>query len=123
MLKKAGPSELWLSTWTITEDPVRSLFLLKEQGFITQLHCLLDYRIKERKPAPLQLLQGFADRVALAQCHAKCAVVQGANIALCYVGSANMSRNPRREAGFVSADASTALFHLEWLKSDIYGND
>lgn len=120
MAEKTGPCEVWLSSWAITEDPVRMLFTMKEHGQITALHCLLDHRIKERKPAPLQLLQGFA-KVGLAQCHAKIAVAVGEALSIACVGSANLSRNPRLEAGIITASHNACQFHKHLLKEQIYG--
>jgi hypothetical protein len=117
MLRRAGPSDVYITTWTITEDPARRIVVMKQEGLIKSLHCLLDYRIRDRKPAPFQLLQANADVIALAG--AKATVVVGESISLCCLSSANYSRNPRFEAGIISANTEDAKFHIDWIKEAI----
>ncbi len=119
MLLATGPAKLFMSTWTITEEPVRKLFLLKQQGYIQELQCLLDYRIKQRKAAPFQLMNNVCDRLGLAQCHAKVAVAINEHKAVACVGSANFSRNPRIEAGILTAEREVAHFHASWISKEI----
>jgi hypothetical protein len=119
MLRKSGPADVYITTWTITEFPVRRIVMLKEEGLIKSLSCLLDYRIRGRKPGPFQLLQFNASRLALAKCHAKVAIAVNEEWALSCVGSANLSRNPRFEAGVVSASRADAEFHKSWIDGAI----
>lgn len=119
LLRKAGPSQVFLSTWTVTEDPVRSLFMLKKEGLIKSLSCVLDYRITDRKPKPFQLLKQTADRIALTQCHAKTLVIRGEEWDFACVGSANFSRNPRIEAGAIFEGTQAAKFHQDWIEAEL----
>jgi hypothetical protein len=119
MLEKAGPADVFITTWTLTETPVRRVVLMKHEGLIKSLSCLLDYRIRDRKPAPFQLLQGNCDRLGIGKCHAKVTVVRNDQWALCCVGSANYSHNPRYEAGVICADREVCDFHIRWIDKAI----
>jgi hypothetical protein len=119
MLEKIGPADVFVTTWTITKDPVRRIVMLKQEGRIRSLNCLLDYRIRDRKPAPFQLLQANADRISLAKCHAKVTVAINDDWALSCLSSANYSRNPRFEAGIISASRGDAQFHIDWITEAI----
>ena len=123
MLRRSGPAAVFLTTWTVTEDPVRKIFLLKQEGLIKSLSCVLDYRIKGRKPKPFQLLEHTADRIALTQCHAKAAVVRGESLSLTCLSSANFSRNPRIEAGIICEGEAVADFHQSWIEKTITQNE
>lgn len=123
MLRKAGPSDVYFTTWTITEDPIRRLFMLKEEGLIKSLACILDYRIKDRKPAPFQLLQNIADQHVLTQCHAKVTIVIGEELAYTCLSSANFSKNPRIEAGIIGEGRMRAAFHRDWILKEIADGD
>ncbi len=111
----AGPGRLTLSTWTITEDPIRTIVQMKSEGLITELNCILDYRINDRRPESFHLLKSNSNRITLAKCHAKALVFQGEHRVFSMIGSANFTRNPRIEVGLISNDSSLAEFHLKWM--------
>lgn len=116
LLQQTGPARVYITTWTITEDPVAKLFLMKEQGLIQELHCILDYRIKDRKPKPFQFLEQTADRILLTKCHAKVTVIENETWQVAIIGSANYSKNPRIEAGIICTDKQISQFHKSWIE-------
>jgi hypothetical protein len=119
MLRRSGPAHVHIATWAATEDPARRIVMLKQQGMALSLSCLLDYKMQGRKPGPFQLLQANADRLALAKCHAKVTAVINDHFSMVCVGSANLSRNPRFEAGVISACRGDAEFHISWINKAI----
>ena len=118
LLIEVGQSDVFLTTWTITEDPMRKLFLLKQDGIIKKLHCILDHRIKGRKPKPFQLLENTADRLKLTECHAKSLVIINDRMPIAVIGSANLSRNPRLEAGVITTVSEVVNFHLNIIQNE-----
>ncbi|MFN3758452.1 MAG: hypothetical protein ACK4SF_04475 [Algoriphagus aquaeductus] len=121
--QKIGPSRLFLSTWTITEEPMRVLFQLIREGWITELNCLFDYRIEKRKADAFQLAKVNASKVKLSKSHAKVAVLISNDWGVSIVGSANLSKNPRIEAGVLSTCISDSEFHSGWITNEItHGN-
>lgn len=119
LIRQIGPADVYLTTWTVTEDPVRRLFMLKKEGLISSLHCVLDYRIKGRKPAPFQLLEQTADSIKLSQCHAKSLVIISPNWSVSVVGSANFSKNPRLEVGVICTVPEVVKFNLNVIKNEL----
>jgi hypothetical protein len=119
LLLQTGASDVYLTTWTITEDPMRKIFLLKKKGLIKSLHCVLDQRIKGNKPGPFQLLKNTADSLRLTQCHAKSLVLVNGKFNVSVLGSANLSRNPRLEAGTISTNKEAVNFDLNIIKNAI----
>ncbi len=121
--QKIGTSRLFLSTWTITEEPMRVLFQLIQEGRISELNCLFDYRIEKRKAEAFQLAQVNAARVKLTKVHAKVAVLIADHWAVSIIGSANLTKNPRIEAGVLSTCREVAEFHSGWITNEItHGN-
>ena len=113
LLAVTGPAHVYLATWTITEDPVRSLVRLRESGAIRDLYALLNHKVRERCPAAFHLaLQQFSG-VGEAKCHAKSTVLMNDDWALSIVGSANYSRNPRLEVGAIHLLRESAEFHRD----------
>lgn len=121
--EKIGPSKLYLTTWTISEEPMRMLFKLIDQGLITEMDCLFDYRIEKRKAEAFQLAKVNSSRIKLIKIHAKVAVLVNEDWAVTITGSANLTKNPRIEAGTISTMRETAEFHSAWITNEIeHGN-
>lgn len=123
VLRQTGAANVWLTTWALTEEPVRKLFFLKEEGLLQSLSCIVDYRLRVRKPEPLQLLEGIAARIAFTQCHAKVSIIENADWSVSIVGSANYTKNPRIEAGTICSSKQVARFHKEWIKAITHGSE
>lgn len=121
--QKIGPSRLFLSTWTITEEPMRVLFQLIQEGYITELNCLFDYRIEKRKAEAFQLAKVNSARVKLTKVHAKAAVLCSDQWGVSIIGSANLTKNPRIEAGVLSTCQEVAEFHSGWINNEITHGD
>ena len=115
LLKITGPAKVYLTTWAMSENPVRAILNLIDQGLITELNCVFDLKVQDRAPKVFQLIQGITSRVRLVHCHAKVFVIENESWAISNNGSANWTRNPRMEAGVISADPNVAQFHKAWI--------
>lgn len=122
VLERTGPARVSISTWTVTEAPVRALLALREAGRITSLDLLFDHRIKTRCPKAVQLVAALGARVHLAKCHAKVTVVENDEWAVTVLSSQNYTRNPRIEAGVIFTDRASAAFHRGWMEAQLLGN-
>ena len=119
VLERTGPAQVSISTWTVTENPVRSLLALRSVGLITELQLLFDHRIKTRSPQGFQLVAALDARVGFAKCHAKVTVVENTQWAVTILSSQNYTRNPRIEAGVIFTDRPSANFHRSWMQRQI----
>ena len=117
-----GPSELWLTSWTVTEEPARVLVGMKEKGLLTSINCLFDYRIRDRKPKPLQLLLNATETHNYTRIHAKAAVLWNDTKPACIVGSSNLSANPRNEAGTLFTQIDLCRANRDYINKKINGN-
>jgi hypothetical protein len=123
MLLKTGPAKIWMTTWTITEQPMRALLQMINDGLITELNAILDYRIERRKPEAFQLATNLITRIKLTKCHAKVLVVQNDTWNIAVITTANFSNNPRIEAGAIFTDMASAEFHKKWIDDVINGKE
>jgi len=123
ILNQTGPAAVWLTTWTITEEPMRAILHELRSGRIQELHAVLDYRIERRKPEAFQLASQIITRIKLTKCHAKVLVVQNTEWNVTVLGSANFSKNPRIEAGTIFTDKGSADFHKAWINDVIEGKE
>lgn len=123
LLELTGPAHLTLATWSIAEDAVVDLIDHRTAGRLTSMDALLDWRVKVRRPKVLQLARGALNTVKVADCHAKVfTLTDTANgFDVVVLGSANLTTNPRVEAGVVHADPAAAEFHRQWIADLIAG--
>lgn len=119
LIAKTGPADVYISTWTMGEDPARSIFQLKEKGLIKQLHCLFDYRIDTRAGEAFQFMKSIATTVRLDKCHAKVFVLKNERWGVTVVGSSNFSKNRRIEAGTIFINQEAADFDAHWITNII----
>jgi len=101
MLVRHGSSNVYITTWAISEIAMRSLCNYMKEGLIKELHLLCDYRNTSRKPAELAYIEQNATRIKLGKCHAKLTVIDALAMPVLISGSANYTRNPRFESGSI----------------------
>jgi hypothetical protein len=114
-----GSVDVHIATWTITEEPLRMLYKMKNEGEIKHLTCLFDNRIKERTPKSYQFASQFVDTMGLSKSHAKVTVLQNENWSITVNGSMNWSNNPRTESGVIVSTKESAMFHQKWINQKI----
>ncbi len=101
LLSVTGPAKVYLSTFSISEASIRAFNTGIEAKMITELHCLFDYTIKKNKVQLLYFANNIANNIKLAPNHSKVILIENDNWKLAVVGSANMTPNPRKEAGVI----------------------
>ncbi len=121
LLEQSGPAAVYLSTWSIGEESLRQLHHLISSGIIVQLHCLFDQRISQQKAKELQLAKGTANSVVFKKNHSKTVAIKGPEKSFVIYTSANLTHNPRMEAGVVHCGRSVADFTIEFLTREING--
>lgn len=117
LLKLVGSSDVWMSTYALSETSVRAMHKLMEEGLIQSLYCVIDNRVDTRSAASFQFFNSIADRVVLADCHAKVTILLGGRRNLIVIGSANYTENKRMEVGMISDDWALCQFHKEWIEN------
>jgi hypothetical protein len=122
LLQKTGPAKVWITTWTITENPLRTLLRLSQEGQIQSLTALLDHRIGKRAPKALQFAEGIVSKLKLVNIHAKTLVISNENWGVSVVSTANFSKNNRIEAGVISTCRADSDFDIKWIE-EVYAND
>lgn len=116
ILHKIGPSEVYFTSWAISENPVREMLRMRRDGLITGLHCLLDSRIKSQCPAAAQLIFGNVDSLFLTDIHAKTAAIIGRDLSASLVATANLTNKRRIERYVLCYNQKLAQFEVDWIK-------
>lgn len=114
-LSLTGTAKVYLTSWTISEQPVKEILQLLDGGVIEDLYCLLDSRVKQQCPNAYQIAQHRFANLKLCHIHAKIAVIVNDEWQLTINSSANLSRNPKIEAYVVTESKVIAEHHREWI--------
>lgn len=120
ILEQTGPAHVWITSWTITEGPVRTIMEHMEQGRILSLKALFSERVEAMNPAAHQLAR-FNLQVKLTKIHAKCIVVLNDQWGVTVSGSANFTRNPRIEKYVVCTHRDQAIAEHTWIDAVLHG--
>lgn len=114
ILEQTGPADVWFTSWTITEGPMRLVVDLLERGAIRSCRALLSERVEAMNPAALQLAKGNL-QLRLLKLHAKSIVVLNDTWGVTVGGSANFTRNPRIEKYIVCTHRDIAEAERTWI--------
>ena len=118
-LLQTGPANVYIATWSVSEDGVRHIINAVKSGLITRIHAIFDWRVKIRRPEAFELARFNIADVRLTTCHAKVTVVQNQTWSIAIIGSANYTNNPRIEAGVICCCHDVANFHRDWMMAEI----
>lgn len=119
LLRQTGPADVWIATWSMTEDSVRMLVQGLESGLLRSMRLLIDARVTRRNAAAYAFVTAHADQVRVTACHAKVTVIQNEQWAISINGSPNYTNNPRIESGVVTTDPAVAGFHRDWIEAEM----
>lgn len=116
-------ADLYLSTYSITEFPLRQIVKLQEEERLQQVHILLDAKAKVRYPATFHLANNICNRIRLTQVHAKVMVLRTPSFDLSVMASSNWTENRRLETGYISRTPEVTAWYLNWLEKSLeHGN-
>lgn len=101
LLDVYGPSSVCISTFSVSEDSLRTLFLSPD---ITSLTMLLDTTVRRHKLDLLLFAGNITPDIRIDSCHAKVFLLQSPTRKFGIVGSANLNLNHRWESGFYFTD-------------------
>jgi hypothetical protein len=120
--KQSKVSDIYLTTYGLSEPSVRKLANLKFKNKVNQVFALLDARIQQRQPNAFQLISSIATQIGYEESHAKITVIDNPEIAITILGSQNWTRNTKHEAGAVICSRKIANFYSEYISKLINGH-
>lgn len=121
ILNISGPSEIYLSTWAIKEEPCRALDSLIKNGLIKALHAVVDKRTMSADAKYFGYFKNLCASIALSENHSKVVAIQSEAMSFTIVCSANLSVNTRNEAGIIQRSVDSYNFHKTWMLKVLNG--
>lgn len=105
-----GAFHLRLATFNISEDALRPIFFMKERDELLSVQFLFDRNVQRHKIDMLLFANNVAQQVRISSSHMKVMLVHNEKCNIAVVGSANMNRNLRHEAGYIATDSNYDFF-------------
>lgn len=119
LLSIVGPANVFIATWSITEEPARMLVAGLNSGIINSMYGIFDVRVRRRSPETYAFAKHNFCQAKTSILHAKVTVIENENWKISIVGSSNYTNNPRIEAGVISTHDATAEFHKAWILEEL----
>lgn len=122
LLNRIGPAQVWITSWGISQEPLKAVLQMKLNGQITKLHCFFDTRIKLECPQAFQLLLAAEDVVVkLGKNHSKLLVLVNERWGVTVAASANLTVNPRLEYYTIDTHRDLAEQNMTWISIEMDG--
>ena len=108
-LRQTGKASVTVMTFSLSEEFIRKIFLLKKAGLIERITVLLDFKAIQKTQKLVRFAGNVFDDIVYAKTHAKIVLIDSATHKVAISGSQNATRGNREESGIVTTIADTYL--------------
>lgn len=119
LLHITGRAEIWMSTFSISEAAIRAIFDANDRLKVIKIHCLFDHTIPKNKLSLLFFAHNVVSDIAISANHSKVLLISNDRWKVTVVSSANMTPNPRKEAGVIFTTPEAFEFYKSKLETAI----
>ena len=105
VLKQLGKSEVWQTSFSISEEFIRRLYFIEKSGLVTKFNLVLDHKATNKTLKLWAFITQVIDTTYLADNHSKVLLVkneQGEMVSI--ITSQNLTRGNRCESAIVTSD-------------------
>lgn len=106
VLKQLGKSEVWQTSFSISEEFIRRLYFIEKSGLVTKFNLVLDHKATNKTLKLWAFITQVIDTTYLADNHSKVLLIrseQGETVSI--ITSQNLTRGNRCESAVVTTDA------------------
>lgn len=105
ILEQLGPSTVWQTSFSISEEFVRRLFFIEKSGYVKEYNLVLDHKATNKTISLWPFICQVVSKTYLADNHSKILLVQSAKgEVVTVITSQNLTRGNRSESAFISTD-------------------
>lgn len=122
IFSQVGPFHLSMATFNVSEDSLRPIFFMRERNELISVRFLFDTNVRRHKLDMLLFSSNIADEIRTTSTHMKVLLCENKKICLALVGSANMNKNIRHEAGIITTNKSMYNFYKDYFQHVFYGD-
>ena len=105
VLKQLGKSEVWQTSFSISEEFIRRLYFIEKSGLVTKFNLVLDYKATNKTLKLWAFITQVIDTTYLADNHSKVLLIRserGETVSI--ITSQNLTRGNRCESAVVTTD-------------------
>lgn len=113
ILSETGPSEIYISTFSTSEEFLRRIFRLRQQGWLTKATMLADLKASRKTVNLYTFISNAFDDVYLAENHSKVILIRNTKWMVSICTSQNQTRGNRTESGMITTDPRIYLDLME----------
>ena len=110
VLKQLGKSEVWQTSFSISEEFIRRLYFIEKSGLVTRFNLVLDHKATNKTLKLWAFITQVIDTTYLADNHSKVLLVrseQGEMVSI--ITSQNLTRGNRCESAMITTDEGIFL--------------
>lgn len=103
-LEQIGKSDITIVTFSISEEFIRKIWMLKEIGLIGKVTLILDFKAIQKTQQLVRFAENVFSDIHFSKTHAKVVLIESARYQVSITGSQNCTRGNREESGIVTTD-------------------
>ena len=110
VLKQLGKSEVWQTSFSISEEFIRRLYFIEKSGLVTKFNLVLDHKATNKTLKLWAFITQVIDTAYLADNHSKVLLVRserGEMVSI--ITSQNLTRGNRCESAMITTDEGIFL--------------
>ena len=108
VLEQVGVSEVWLTSFSISEEFLRRLFFITRDKKVSRINLVLDHKATNKTLKLWAFITQVIERTYLADNHSKILLVRSeTGDTVSVITSQNLTRGNRHESAFISTDKAT----------------
>lgn len=104
ILSETGPAEIYISTFSTSEEFLRRIYKLRQKGLITKATMLTDLKASRKTINLYTFISSVFDDVFLSENHSKVILIRNSNWMVSICTSQNQTRGNRTESGMITTD-------------------
>lgn len=104
ILAETGPADVYISTFSTSEEFLRRIYKLKKKKRINRAVMLADLKASRKTVNLYTFISNVFDEVYLAENHSKVILIQNAQWSVSICTSQNQTRGNRTESGMITTD-------------------
>lgn len=109
ILLETGPAEIYISTFSTSEEFLRKIFRLRKNGMITKATMLTDLKASRKTVNLYTFISNVFDYVYLAENHSKVILIRNSKWMVSICTSQNQTRGNRTESGMITTEPGVYL--------------
>jgi len=112
-----GKAKIKISSFSLSENAIRSFINDKEKGLVDDIIMLFDISIPKRKFDMMLFAHEVISEIRLAPNHSKVIVISGELMNVAIISSHNLTPNPRIEAGCIFTTHEHVRYYSDMFDS------